>query len=67
MLLVGIDLLTGEAILLASSTHKSDDFVKFLKIFDMKYPEDDTICLQNDGHSVHESKETKRLWCGNLS
>ena len=31
-LLAGIDLLTGEAIPLVSSAHKSSDFIEFLKI-----------------------------------
>ena len=33
-LLAGIDLLTGEAIPLVSETHKSSDFIEFLKILD---------------------------------
>ena len=37
-LLAGIDLLTGEAIPLVSETHKSSDFIEFLKILDKKYP-----------------------------
>ena len=35
-LLAGIDLLTGEAIPLVSETHKSSDFIEFLKILDRK-------------------------------
>ena len=35
-LLAGIDLLTGEAIPLVSETHKSSDFIEFLKILDKK-------------------------------
>lgn len=58
-LLAGIDLLTGEAIPLVSETHKSSDFVEFLKILDTKYPEGDTIRLILDNHSAHKSKETK--------
>ena len=42
-LLAGIDLLTGEAIPLVSETHKSSDFIEFLKILDKKYPLQDTI------------------------
>ena len=42
-LLAGIDLLTGEAIPLVSETHKSSDFIEFLKILDKKYPSQDTI------------------------
>lgn len=60
-LLAGIDLLTGEAIPLVSETHKSADFVEFLKILDAKYPEGDTIRLILDNHSAHKSKETLRF------
>lgn len=59
-LLVGIDLLTGEAIPLVSENHKSSDFINFLKILDEKYPEGDSIQLILDNHSAHTSKETKR-------
>lgn len=59
-LLAGIDLLTGEAIPLVSASHKSSDFIHFLKILDEKYPEGDSIRLILDNHSAHTSKETKR-------
>lgn len=59
-LLAGIDLLTGEAIPLVSESHKSSDFINFLKILDEKYPEGDSIRLILDNHSAHTSKETKR-------
>ena len=58
-LLAGIDLLTGEAIPLVSETHKSSDFVEFLKILDKKYPLQDTIRIILDNHSAHTSKETQ--------
>ena len=58
-LLAGIDLLTGEAIPLVSESHKSSDFIQFLKLLDEKYPEGDTIRLILDNHSAHTSKETK--------
>ena len=58
-LLAGIDLLTGEAIPLVSESHKSSDFIQFLKIVDAKYPKGDTIRLILDNHSAHTSKETK--------
>lgn len=58
-LLAGIDLLTGEAIPLISDTHKSADFIEFLKILDSKYPEGDKIRLILDNHSAHTSKETR--------
>lgn len=60
-LLAGIDLLTGEAIPLISETHKSSDFIEFLKILDKKYPVQDTIRIILDNHSAHISKETRRF------
>lgn len=58
-LLAGIDLITGEAIPLVRGTHKSSDFIAFLKVLDHKYPEGDKIRLVLDNHSAHTSKETK--------
>ena len=58
-LLAGIDLLTGEAIPLVSETHKSSDFIEFLKLLDAKYPKDEKIRLVLDNHSAHTSKETR--------
>ena len=60
-LLAGIDLFTGEAIPLVRDTHKSSDFIDFLKILDKKYPSQDTIRIILDNHSAHTSKETKRF------
>lgn len=60
-LLAGIDLLTGEAIPLVSDTHKSSDFIEFLKILDRKYPSQDKIRIILDNHSAHTSKETKNF------
>lgn len=59
-LLAGIDLLTGEAIPLVRDTHKSSDFIDFLKILDKKYPSQDPIRIILDNHSAHTSKETQR-------
>lgn len=64
-LLAGIDLLTGEAIPLIRDTHKSADFIEFLKILNIKYPEGDRIRLILDNHSAHTSKET-RLYLATL-
>ena len=58
-LLAAIDLLTGEAIPLVSDTHKSSDFVCFLRMLDAKYPEGDKIRLILDNHSAHTSRETQ--------
>lgn len=60
-LLAGIDLLTGEAIPLVSDTHRSSDFIEFLKILDKKYPSQDKIRIILDNHSAHTSKETKNF------
>ena len=59
-LLAGMDLLTEEIIPLVSDTHKSADFVNWLKILDRRYPEEDTLRLVLDNHSAHTSKETQR-------
>ena len=58
-LLAGIDLLTGEAFPYVSETHKSSDFIAFLKILDKRYPQGDKIRLVLDNHSAHTSRETK--------
>ena len=58
-LLAAIDLLTGEAIPLVSDTHKSSDFIAFLKKLDEKYPKDDIIRIILDNHSAHTSRETQ--------
>lgn len=58
-LLAGIDLLTGKVIPQVSDTHKSSDFIGWLKKVDSMYPEHDTIRLVLDNHSAHTSKETR--------
>ena len=59
-LLAAIDLLTGEAIPLVSETHKSSDFVTFLRILDEKYPKGDKLRIILDNHCAHTSEETQR-------
>ena len=59
-LLAAIDLLTGEAIPLVRDTHKSEDFIDFLKILNRRYPEGDTIQVILDNHSVHTSRKVKQ-------
>lgn len=49
-LLAGLDLFTGEVILLVSESHKSSDFIEWLKILDSRYPEHDTLRLVLDNH-----------------
>ena len=63
-LLAGLDLLTGEAIPLVSETHKSSDFIEFLKLLDAKYPKEEKIRLILDNHSAHTSKETRKFLAG---
>ena len=43
-----------------SETHKSSDYVEFLKILDGKYPKGDLIRIVLDNVSVHTSAETRR-------
>ena len=57
-LLAGMDLLTGTIIPFVSDTHKSSDFIEWLKKVDEMYPEHDTIRLVLDNHSAHTSRET---------
>lgn len=58
-LLAGIDLLSGDSIPYVSETHKSSDFICFLKKLDEKYPKGDKIRLILDNHSAHTSRETQ--------
>lgn len=60
-LLAGIDLLSGDAISYVSETHKSSDFICFLKKLDEKYPNGDKIRLILDNHSAHTSRETQEF------
>ena len=57
-LLAGINLITGEISYLLRESHKSSDFVDFLKSVDARYPEGRLIKVVLDNHRVHTSKET---------
>ncbi len=57
-LLAGIDLLTGHVHSLVRPTHKSSDFIDFLKIIDASYDPSLTVNIILDNHSAHKSKET---------
>ena len=59
-LLAGLDLLTEEVIPLVSDSHKSSDFIEWLKILDGRYPKHDILRFVLDNHSVHTSKETQK-------
>lgn len=59
-LMAGMDLMTGEIIPLVRDTHKSADFVDFLKILDEKYDKAKKIKIVLDNHSAHTSKETRK-------
>jgi len=63
-LLAGLDLLTGETIPLIRESHKSSDFIEFLKLLDAKYPKGEKIRLILDNHSSHTSKETRNFLAG---
>jgi transposase len=59
-LLAGLDLHSGRIIETVSDTHKSADFIAFLKKLDAAYAETQKIRLVLDNHSAHISKETRR-------
>ena len=59
-LLAGLDLITGEVVPLVRDTHKSSDFIDFLKIVDKKYADARRIKVVLDNHSAHTSKETRK-------
>jgi len=59
-LLAGMDLHSGEIIPLVRNSHKSSDFIDFLKILDEKYNDSFKIRIILDNHSAHTSKETMR-------
>lgn len=58
-LLAGLDLHSGRVIETVSDSHKSADFIAFLKRLDSAYPEHHQIRLILDNHSAHISKETR--------
>ena len=56
--IAGIQLMyNGNAIV--SESHKSSDFIEFLKILEDQYPKDEKIRLILDNHSTHISNETR--------
>ena len=58
-LLAGLDLHSGKVIETVSDTHKSADFIAFLKKLEAVYPAPQKIRLVPDNHSAHISKETR--------
>lgn len=58
-LLAGLDLHSGRVIETVSNTHKSADFISFLKKVDEAYPQQQRIRLLLDNHSAHISRETR--------
>jgi len=58
-LLAGLDLHSGRVIETISDTHKSADFIAFLKKLEEAYPAPQKIRLVLDNHSAHISKETR--------
>jgi len=58
-LLAGMDLVTGEVVGLVRDSHKSSDFIDFLKAVDAKYTDTARIKVVLDNHSAHTSKETR--------
>lgn len=58
-LLAGLDLHSGRVIETISNTHKSADFITFLKKLDEAYPVQQKIRLVLDNHSAHISRQTR--------
>jgi transposase len=59
-LLAGIDLITGHVIPVVEEKHRSEEFIKWLKLVDSYYPDDYAINIIMDNHSIHSSRETMR-------
>jgi transposase len=59
-LLAGIDLISGHVHAMVADRHRSLEFVTFLKLLDIYYPDDVTIRIVLDNHSAHISKETRK-------
>jgi len=58
-LLAGINLHDGKVTAIVRESHKSADFIGFLKKLDIEHPKDLKIRLILDNHSAHISKETR--------
>ncbi len=58
-LLAGIDLIDGQVHAVVADRHRSKEFVTFLKMLDILYPDDVLIRIILDNHSIHVSKETR--------
>lgn len=56
-LLAGMDLVTGKIVPLVRDTHKSSDFIDFLKLVDETYPEAENIRIVLDNLRTHSSKD----------
>lgn len=56
-LLAGMNLVTGEITPLVRDTHKSSDFIDFLKLVDERYKDADSIRIVLDNLKTHTSKE----------
>jgi len=59
-LLAGIDLLTGTIHYQVYEKHRSAEFIDFLKIMDLYYPQKLKIVVILDNLKVHTSKETQK-------
>lgn len=58
-LLAGLDLHSGTVTEIVSDSHKSKNFIEFLKKLDLAYPPTAVLRLILDNHSAHISKETQ--------
>ncbi len=60
-LLAGIDPVTGAVHALVKDSHRSREFIEFLKLLDAAYRAHTAIKVILDNHSAHISKETQSL------
>jgi transposase len=60
-LLASIDLITGEIIAMVEQSHRSLEFIEFLKMLDDHYSSKEKIKVILDNHSIHISKQTKQF------
>ena len=59
-LLAGIDLINGHIIPYIEARHRSTEFINWLKLVDLYYPDDYQINIILDNHSIHSSRETMK-------
>ena len=57
-LLTCIDLITGHIISSVTERHSSSEFIQWLNLVDLHYPDEYTVTIILDNHSIHKSMKT---------